>query len=208
MKRYLFALPFVLALNVFSAYAGDLPVEAAPLPAANAGGAIYVQILGGVVAGGDMSFYEPAERSYDMQTGPALAVALGYELTDGIAVEADVLLSKRVYVNFPDDDQTNSSLMANLKGHIELGDSVGVYGAVGAGYILSTNNQVGGYSFDYASFGYQLIGGVSFEIAEGVELLAEGRYQGSFGHLPSVDYEENMVEGQTTTGLVGVKFGF
>lgn len=208
MNFRLLALPFIIALSAPGAHAADLLIEPAPAATVDAGTAFYVQGLGGGVGGGDMSFFDPTEESYDMQAGYALAIALGYQLVDGIALEADILHSKRAFTYYPDDDQTNTSLMANLKGQVRLNETFGVYGAVGAGYILSTNTHSNGDSYDYGGLGYQLIGGISVDMGNGIELLAEGRYQNGFDDLESLDGETYVVEGQTTTGLVGIKFGF
>ena len=193
-----------------AAFAADLIIAPdEPMMAAPASPSIYVQLLGGAVAGLDMSFYEGAsEYPYSMDNGYAVAATVGIVVMDGLAIEVDVLHSSRGFSEYDGDTQDNTSLMLNAKGSVALNDTFSLYGAVGVGFILSTNNQSKGSSDDYSGAGYQLIAGASAKVAESISLVGEVRYQDGFSKLELDGDDYYTVDGKTVTVLAGVKFDF
>src|SRR5262245_16313836 len=116
------AIVAILTLST-AASAADLVIsEPDPVMVESYGPSIYVQLLGGVVAGGDLGIPEatPPFDHWDIDPGYALAGTIGVVVMDGLSVEADVLYTKRMYSEDPvyiveDDYWTSTSVMGNLK---------------------------------------------------------------------------------------------
>jgi opacity protein-like surface antigen len=96
--------------------------------------------------------------------------------------------------------------MVNAKYTMDVSDSIALYGAAGIGYISYTDSGFSPTATN-GGFGYQLIGGAAFKVAEKISVLGEVRYQNTFSAV-GVPNTALTMSTPTTTVLAGVKLGF
>lgn len=207
--RTLLAATSLLVLGTVAVQAADLVVSEPAVVVSDAEPGLYVQFLGGAALGTDYTFYNAGVGSDNAtDLGWALGGTVGIVVTDGLSVELDTLYTHRNLSDFDDSDMASLSLMGNLKYSFALDDTFSVYGAAGLGYIKYFNTFEGADG-EFSGFGYQLIAGVGADVADGVTLLGELRYQNTFGNAGyDTDASDYEVSVPTTAVLGGVKFGF
>lgn len=208
MRKVLLTAALVLSSGC-AVQAADLIIvpEGVP-PAVVASPSIYVQLLGGAAVGLDVDFFEAGilDSSYEMDIGGAAAASIGVMVMENLAIEGDVLWTDRVFTTEPDYDLSTLSVMVNVKAFLPLADMFTLYGAVGVGHIsYSVNPQDSG---DYGGFGYQLIGGVSADVAENIAIVGEVRFQDTFSEAPDTDFDLFGIRAPTVSVLGGVKLSF
>lgn len=195
-----------------AAHAADLIVDTAPasVDPSFVDSSIYAQLLGGVVGGLDVQWWEDGNDDGTTATDPGYAIAatLGVVVMDGVSLEADVLHTSRNSVDNGDDDiYSTTSLMANAKYTLHLNDTFSVYGAVGLGYIWGTENWFGD-DYNYDGIGYQVIAGVGMKFTDNITGVAEYRFQNSLDHNNDVDDDTYGLSIPNSALLAGLKFSF
>ena len=193
----------LLAAGTMGAHAADLatPPKAPPAMAPMAP-ALYVQLLAGPTLPLDTLFNTLSDKT---KTGYAAAATVGVVVAKGVSLEADGLYTKRDFANAAGSVTTVSG-MVNVKGTLDVSDSIALYAAAGVGYIWLDDGFANTTNNSGSGFGYQLIGGAAFKVAEKISILGEARYQNTFSAvtLPS----KNTFQAPTVTVLAGVKLGF
>lgn len=207
MRKLLLASALLLSTG-YAVQAADLIVMPEEVPVAASGSpSIYVQLLGGAALGLDVDFFENGfnDESYTMDTGLAAAATLGVMVMDNVAIEGDLYWTDRVFTTEPDYDLSTLSAMVNVKALLPVNEMFTLYGAVGVGYITYSVNPDGD---DYGGWGYQLIAGVTAEVAENIALVGELRYQRGFGEIPMDGDDFYGIDAPTASALVGLKISF
>lgn len=206
MFRHFSLAAALLAATAVPTFAADLIVDAAAAPMVDTGflNSRYFQVLGGAALPGSYEYDDGLD--YDLDAGYALAGTVGVVVLDGVSVELDVFHANRVLPDYDYYSVATTSLMANVKYTAALNDMFSLYAAVGAGVIhVSEQDDNAGETYTGNGFGYQLIGGVAAEIADGISLLGEVRYQNSFSDIGVQNWGITV---PTASALVGLKFEF
>lgn len=182
----------------------DEPGAAGVVEASNP--SIYLQLLGGAVAGGEVNYFNGSDNIYEFDAGWALAGTVGVYVLEGLSLEGDVFATRREESSTPGNFVTSVSVMANAKYRLPVSDSVGVYAAAGLGLVTVDSLEIG-TDYVYSGPAYQLILGADVQVAGNVSIVGEVRYQDSLDFLESND--TSVVLGAPTfAALAGVKFGF
>jgi len=210
MRNFVFAGALVLAGSV-GAQAADLVVNAAPaaVDTSLVNSSIYVQLLGGVVQGLDVTYFRDGadDGSWPTKMGYSFAATVGVVVIDGLSLEADVLHSSR-QLDDPDEvTYSTTSLMGNIKYTLGINDMFSVYGAAGLGYVWGNETWNSG-SQDYESFGYQLIAGVEARFTDNISGVLEYRFQDTFDKSNYVGPEDRGLSIPVSTVLAGLKLSF
>ncbi len=207
MKLSILSAGLVLA-GAMSANAADLVVND-PVAVADAGviDALYLQFLGGVALPGAQDWVSDFDSGeWALDAGYAIAVTAGVVVIDGLSVEVDGFFTKRAFTD-EDGSSSTSSLMANLKYSVDVNDTFALYGAAGVGFIHEAH-ETGGSETGFNGAGYQLIAGVTADVTENIAVVAEYRYQNSFGPLVSEVYDDWTHQVPVHALLMGAKIAF
>lgn len=200
------AIGLLAATAVSSAMAADLIVEEpVVVPDEVVLSGFYAQLLAGVALPGTQVFEGSGSGEWDLEWGPAAAVAVGVNVFDGLSVELDALYTNRAFDPADADGASSTlSVMGNLKYTFALADTFDVYVAAGSGYIWETHLE----DYDFGGWGYQLIVGAAFDVTENVALVGEYRFQDSFSPLENTDTPVWTHEVPKQVLLVGAKLSF
>jgi len=152
----------------------------------------------------------------DYDTGYTLGVAGGYMVTPNVAVEVEYAYRRADFDGTVrafgtrdrgSDHTTSNSFMVNA---LYVFDGMGATGQVkpylGAG-LGGAELDVAGTSTD-TLWAYQLIGGVGYEVAPNVTLMAEGRWYGTDDGAVSDDGVRFKTKMQTFDLLFGISYAF
>lgn len=209
MLRRFSAAGALLAAISTPVLAADLIIEDVETPVVDTGfiNSVYFQVLGGYAKPGTYTYVGPAsDFEYDLDGGFALAGTVGVFVFEGVSIEADALFTKRKQSDYDDYDTLTASLMANVKYTHALNETFSIYGAVGVGVVHIEELDAGELYKSGSGFGYQLIGGVTAELAEGIAAVAELRFQDAFDDVATDD--EYGLRAPVATATVGLKFAF
>lgn len=172
--------------------------------AASAWGAFYLQVFGGATLPGAVDI--EGGGVWDTAPGWAWGAALGVETPlPGVAVELDYY-STHAEIDGVGYDAETASLMANVVYTADLNDTFGVYGGAGLGIIRANDDDGAGNStFDDVHAGYQLKAGIIARVTPNVGVVAEYRWQDSFGRFDNDASAFNPISYPTSAVLAGLR---
>lgn len=202
-----FAGALACAAMLSTAHAADLIVDSAAPVAEAAATSMYGKVFGGVALEGALDY---DGLNYDMDTGWIVGAALGADLMPGLSAELEVTGSSALYSN-TDNSLDALTVMGNLVYTVPLNDTFALYGGVGVGAAWVSYNYDGNDSYDADGVGAagQVFGGIEAEIADGVSLFTEARYQSAFSDVSITDDSGSYdVEFNRTSVLAGLKLSF
>lgn len=194
-------------------HAADLmvsPPPTAPMAMASPTN-IYVLLYGGLAAGGTMNWYDGGDPDgyLDLDHGWAFGGALGVQTPiDGVSIEGDLFHTYRGEVaddddvDGPSESASTTSLMANLKYTAHLNDMFDLYGGAGIGGIYLSYDDEGDLYTGWG-LGYQVMVGVSAQVADHFSVFGELRYQSTFNPIDVGD--GYSIDAPVAAALVGLK---
>lgn len=201
-----FAGALACAAMVSTAHAADLIVDSLAPVAAESDASLYAKVLGGAALQGNLDF---GTSNYDLDVGWIAGAALGADLMPGLSAELEVTGSSARYSSY-DNSLGALTLMGNLVYTAPLNDTFAVYGGIGLGGVLiAYDNEDDTYDADGVGAAGQVFGGIEAEIADGVSLFTEARYQSAFSEVSVTDDVGSYdVEFNRTSVLAGLKLSF
>lgn len=158
-----------------AATAADLIVENPAPAAADAASSIYAKLFAGVAL---QDALEWNGIEYDLDAGAIIGGAIGFGLgVPGLSAELEITGSSAYYTGY-DNSLDAVTLMGNLVYAAPINDIFALYGGAGLGVALvNYNNELDIYDADGSAATGQVFAGVEAEVADGISLFTEARYQ-------------------------------